>query len=182
LAGSAASRASATAPPALAADESLSSTRLERSEAHGKVEEEGGVTAVAWSAGALLGACATEGRGAAQAAAAAAALSRDAAAALVMCSAGKSSAVHALDRKLKLVVAPGGAARALLLALGVLHVYARAEKRRRARGPRQACCAAGARRVVGHAGPSPAESRLGGAPPRRPQRRAREAPGLGAQL
>jgi len=77
------------------------------------------VTAVAWSAGALLGACAAEGRGAAQAAAAAAALSRDAAAALVMCSAGKSSAVHALDRKLKLVVAPGGAARALLLVLVV---------------------------------------------------------------
>ena len=106
----------------------------------------------------------------------------DATAALVMRSARKSSAVHALDRKLKLVVAPGGAARAFLLALGVPHVYARAEKRRRARGPRQACCAAGARRVVGRAGTSPAESRLGGAPPRRPQRRAREAPGLGAQL
>ena len=74
---------------------------------------------MARSAGALLGTSAAEGRGAAQAAAVAAALSCDAAAALVTRSAGKSSAVHALDRKLKLVVAPGGAARALLLVLVV---------------------------------------------------------------
>ena len=73
---------------------------------------------MARSAGALLGACAAEG-GAAQAATVAAALSCDAAAALVTSSAGESSAVHALDRKLKLVVAPGRAARALLLVLVV---------------------------------------------------------------
>jgi hypothetical protein len=143
VAGSAASRASATA---------LSSMRLERSEAHGKGEEEGGVTAVAWSAGALLGACATEGRGAAQAAAAAAALSRDAAAALVMRSAGKSSAVHALDRKLKLVVAPGGAARALLLVLVVKallrKIAARLRGGRGQRGERLMRLAAAQKRLV----------------------------------